>query len=51
MKLYVTWEDGEGHKLLIPKEDYDEFIANKWKDTIDVRAYERLICYTVNIDD
>ena len=27
MKLYVTWEDGDGHKLLIPKEDYDEFIA------------------------
>lgn len=27
MKLYVTWEDGDGHKLLIPKEDYDEFVA------------------------
>lgn len=33
------------------KENYVKFIANKWKDTIDVRAYERLICYTVNIDD
>lgn len=27
MKLYVTWEDSDGHKLLIPKEDYDEFVA------------------------
>ena len=27
MKLYVTWEDGDGHKLLIPKEGYDEFVA------------------------
>lgn len=26
MKLYVTWEDGDGHKLLIPKEDYDNFL-------------------------
>lgn len=27
MKLYVTWDDGNGSKLLIPKEDYNEFVA------------------------
>ncbi|QEP53192.1 hypothetical protein BS46_gp10 [Acinetobacter phage BS46] len=40
MKLYVTWEDGDGHKLLIPKEDYDEFIAIE-SALYDAFRYER----------
>lgn len=33
------------------KEDYIKEVANKYKDRIDIRAYEALMKYEVNIDD
>ena len=33
------------------KENYLKEIANKWKSQIDIRAYEALMNYTVDIDD
>ena len=33
------------------KEAYIKELANKWKDQIDVRVYEALMCYEVDIDD
>ena len=25
-QLYIVWEDGDGHKYLIPKEEYQSFL-------------------------
>ena len=33
------------------KEAFVKEQANKWKDEIDLRAYEALMSYEVNIDD
>ena len=33
------------------KESFIRDLANKWKDKIDIRAYEALMSYEVNIDD
>ena len=33
------------------KESFIRELANKWKDKIDIRAYEALMSYEVNIDD
>ena len=33
------------------KEKYIKEVANKWKDQIDVRAYEALMSWKINIDD
>ena len=35
----------------VAKEQYIKEVANKWKDQIDPRVYNALMCYEVNIDD
>ena len=35
----------------VAKEQYIKEVANKWKDQIDHRVYNALMCYEVNIDD
>lgn len=46
MKLYVTWEDGDGHTYLIPKEDYKSFIK-----TVNKLEQEIEYCYSTYKED
>ena len=37
--------------IALAKERYIKVVANKWKDQIDIRAYEALMKYEVEITD
>lgn len=52
--LHLGYFDTEKEAFLVykaAKEQYIKEVANKWKDKVDPRVYEALLCYEVEIED